>query len=76
MFCAKNQHFEMNIRYETLTEKCLADVDKLDDYEIIELKKREENFHVELRELIEGIVIWTICFTFWWTCETNAHNCH
>ncbi len=55
MFCAENQYFEIQFRHETLTEKCSVNVDKLDDYEIMDLKKREENFHVELRELIEKV---------------------
>ena len=49
MVCAENQHFEIKIRYETLKKKCLVNVRTLSDYEVIDLKKREENLHMELR---------------------------
>ena len=55
MVCAENQHFEIKIRYETLKKKCLVNVRTLSDYEVIDLKKREENLHMELRELLDKV---------------------
>ena len=53
--CADSLYFELETRYDTLKGKCSADVNKLNDYEILDLKKREEGFHMELRELIDKV---------------------
>ena len=55
MCCATNLHFEIEIRYETFRKKCSVKVDNLDDYEVLELKKHQEDFHLELRELIDKV---------------------
>ena len=53
--CATNLHFEIKIRYETFHRKCSVEVDNLDDFEVLELKKHKEDFHLELRELIDKV---------------------
>ena len=53
--CAKDLHHEVKARYSTFEGKCKIDVSKLSDYEVLELKKREDNLHIELRELMDKI---------------------
>ena len=55
MNCAENLHFEIDVRYKTFTKKCKIDVTELSDHEILDLKKREDNLHTELRELIDKV---------------------
>ena len=55
MICAKNLHFEIKTRHETLKKKCLVKISELSDYEILDLRKREDNLHGELRELIDKV---------------------
>ena len=55
MICANNLYYEIKIRYETLKGKCMIDLSKLNDYKVLDLKKREDSFHTELRELIAKI---------------------
>ena len=50
MICANNLYYEIKIRYETLKGKCMIDVSKLNDYEVLDLKKQEDSF--QLQELI------------------------
>ena len=52
--CADCLYFELKTRYDTLKGKCFS-VNELNDYEILELKKREDGFHIEKRELIDKI---------------------
>ena len=44
MICANNLYYEIKIRYETLKGKCMIDLSKLNDYEVLDLKKREDSF--------------------------------
>ena len=53
--CADNLYFEIKTRYDTLKGKCVIDISKLNDYEILNLKKREDSFHTELREMLDKI---------------------
>ena len=53
--CAENLHFEIKTRFTTFKGKCMVDVSNLNDFEILNLKKHEENLHVELRELIDKV---------------------
>ena len=55
MACATNLRFEIKSRYETFHRKCSVEVDNLDDFEVLELKKHKEDFHLELRELINKV---------------------
>ena len=55
MECAKNLHFEIKSRYTTFSGKCKIDISELNDFEILNLKKHEEDRHVELRELIDKV---------------------
>ena len=51
--CAENLHAEIESRYDALYAKCTIDINKLNDYEVLDLKKREDNIYTELRELID-----------------------
>ena len=53
LICAENLYFEIKTRYDTLLSKCSIDLENMDHYEILEVKKREDNIHLELRELID-----------------------
>ena len=53
--CAETLVFEIKTRYDTLWKKCVIRLDDLTDHEILELKKREDSIHLELRELIDKI---------------------
>ena len=53
--CAESHKFEIMTRAKILSKKCFVDFETLSDYEILDLKKREEAFHVELRELIDKV---------------------
>ena len=55
MICMNNLYYEIKIRYETLKGKCMIDLSKLNDDEVLDLKEREDSFHTELRELIAKI---------------------
>ena len=55
LICAKNLHFEISTRHTIFMSKCSIDLNTLNDFEILDLKKREENLHVELRELIDKV---------------------
>ena len=53
--CAENLHFEIKVRYDIFYKKCSVDVSALNNYEVLDLKKREDNLHTELRELIDKV---------------------
>ena len=53
--CAKGLKHELDIRYDTLLGKLEIDLDKLNDFEILDLKKQEPSLHVELREFIDKV---------------------
>ena len=55
LVCAKNLKFEIQTRFDSLKRRCLSEEDLkvLNDYEVSNLKKSEESFHAELRELVE-----------------------
>jgi hypothetical protein len=53
--CAEGLKFEIQTRYDTFKSKCEVSFTDLNDYEILDIKKREESFHVELRELLDKI---------------------
>ena len=55
MDCAQNLEFEITMRHDTLKNKCDIDLEKLGDYEILNLKKREDGINSELRELLDKI---------------------
>ena len=55
MSCAKSLFVEIEVRYKSLKKKFDKKIEELDAYEILDLKKREDNFHTELRELIDKI---------------------
>ena len=55
LVCAEGLKFEIQTRYDTLKSKCEINFSELSDYEILDVKKREESFHVELRELMDKI---------------------
>ena len=46
---------EISTRFDTLLSKIDIDVSKLGDHEILDLKKREDHYHVELREFVEKV---------------------
>ena len=52
---ANDLHAEIKTRYDTLLTKCDVNCDDLGDQEILNLKKREDHYHTELREIIEKI---------------------
>ena len=47
--------FEIQKRYETLKTKFKIDLTELSDYEILDLKKREDSVSSELREILDKI---------------------
>lgn len=53
--CAKSLEFEIQKRYDTLKTKFKIDLAKLGDYEILDLKKREDSISSELREILDKI---------------------
>ena len=55
--CAETIKFELQSRYDSLKRRCLSktDLKVLNVYEVLNLKKSEENFHTEHRELIDKI---------------------
>ena len=53
--CAESQSFEIELRSQRLLKKCYQDLSDLSDYEILDIKKGEENLNVELRELIDKV---------------------
>ena len=53
--CAESHKFEIITRSKRLTKKCAVDFATLSDHEILDIKKGEEAFHVELRELIDKV---------------------
>ena len=53
--CADTLVFEIKTRYDTFWNKCAVQWSQLSDHEILDLKKREDSFHVELREIIDKI---------------------
>ena len=55
LLCAKNLHYEIKTRYDIFIEKCKIEIDILSDYELLDLRKREENYHMEVRELIDKV---------------------
>ena len=52
---AHNLEAEISTRFETLLSKIDIDISKLGDHEILSLKKREDQYHVELREFVEKV---------------------
>ena len=55
ILCANADYREIRMRSLRLTKKCEVNFDALTDHEILDLKKGEEGFHVELRELIDKV---------------------
>ena len=53
--CANSHVFEIQTRSDRLIKKCQQDFSDLTDHEILDIKKGEENFHIELRELIDKV---------------------
>ena len=53
--CADSHIFEIHTRFVRLSKKCAIDFRTLIDHEILGIKKSEESFHVELRELIDKV---------------------
>ena len=53
--CADNLKFEIQVRYDTFHNKCSMNLDDLNDYEILDMKKCEGDRHLELRELIDKV---------------------
>ena len=53
--CANNLKFEIQVRYDTFHNKCSMNLDDLNDYEILDIKKCEGDRHLELRELIDKV---------------------
>ena len=53
--CAKSQFFEIRTRSDRLLKKCNVDFTSLSDFEILDIKKREEIFHTELREFLDKV---------------------
>ena len=53
--CAESHRFEIKSRSERFSKKCLQDFNNLTDHEILDIKKGEENLHVELRELFDKV---------------------
>ena len=53
LVCARSLLSELNTRDNILHGKCSINFDELSDFEILELKKKEECMHVELRELLD-----------------------
>ena len=53
--CAESHRFEIKTRSERFCRKCQLDFANLTDHEILDIKKSEENLHVELRELLDKV---------------------
>ena len=53
--CASNLKFEIEARYNALKNKCDIAFSNLSDYEVLDLKKREDNISVEVREILDKI---------------------
>ena len=53
--CAESDFFEIRMRSERLRKRCDIRYEGLTDHEILDVKKREESFHVELREFIDKV---------------------
>ena len=55
--CAKTLHYEIDSRFESLKRKCLSmeKLKVLNVYEVLNLKKTEENLHTAHRELIDKV---------------------
>ena len=53
--CANSDYREIRMRSQRLCKKCDLDLTSLTDHEILDIKKGEEGFHVELRELIDKV---------------------
>ena len=53
--CAKSLEFEIKTRHSTFKSKCDIKLSDLNDHEVLDLKKSEETFHVELREFIDKV---------------------
>ena len=55
MACAQSLEYEIKNRYDALKHKFSMDLNALSDYEILDLKKREDSFNSELREILDKI---------------------
>ena len=55
LVCAQSLEFEIQKRYNSLKTKFKIDLTKLSDYEILDLKKREDSISTELREILDKI---------------------
>ena len=55
LVCAEGLKFEIKNRHDRFKSKCSIDFSNLNDYEVLDIKKREESFHVELREIFDKI---------------------
>ena len=55
LVCAESHRFEIKTRSERFCRKCHVDFTNLTDHEILDIKKSEENLHVELRELMNKV---------------------
>lgn len=55
LVCAESLKYEIGTRCDTLRLKCNVDVSKLNDHEVLDLRKREDYVHAELRELIDKV---------------------
>ena len=55
MTCAQSLEYEIKTRYDALKTKFKIDLSKLSDYEILDLKKREDSLSAELREILDKI---------------------
>ena len=55
MVCARNMRYEIKTRYDTLRGKFKIDFDSLGDFEILDIKKKEDSLGTELRELLDKI---------------------
>ena len=53
--CAESHSYEIKMRSQRLLKKCEQDLSALSDYEVLDIKKGEENLNVELRELIDKV---------------------
>ena len=55
LICPESLKYEIGTRCDTLRMKCNVDISELDDHEMLDLRKREDNIHAELRELIDKV---------------------
>ena len=55
MTCAQSLEHEIKNRYDALKHKFRINLDGLTDYEVLDLKKREDSFNSELREILDKI---------------------